>query len=64
MEMNDANIMNDNKCIICGRLYKSANLQNLTFTPKPLVDRNDCYRIYKKLLGVYGTAYIDLLSSF
>ncbi len=56
--------MRDNKCIICGRLYKTANLGNLSVTPEPLVDRNDCYRIYKKLLGVYGTAYIDLLSSF
>ncbi len=61
MERNDVNVMNDNKCIICGRVYKSANLQNLSNTSEPLVDRNDCYRIYLKLLGVYGTAYIDLL---
>lgn len=64
MNLKDANTMRDNKCIICGRLYKTANLPNLSVTPEPLVDRNDCYRIYKKLLGVYGTAYIDLLSSF
>lgn len=63
MEINDANMLN-NKCIICGRVYKTTEFDNLSTVSKPLIDRNDCYRIYKKLLGVYGTAYIDLLSSF
>ena len=54
--------MKGDKCIICGRSFNIDHFEhrsNLKFN----VDKANCYLIYKKLLGIYGIEFIELLDS-
>lgn len=51
------------KCIICGKAFSSNIFVSALEIPKMEIDNDDCYTIYKRLLAVYGTRYIELLTS-
>ena len=54
--------MKVNRCIICGKSFDSDRFEdpsNLKFN----IDKGSCYLIYKKLVGIYGIKYIELLDS-
>ena len=51
--------MKIDRCIICG---KSCDRDSFEHNPKFHIDKASCYLIYKKLLGIYGLKYIELLN--
>ena len=54
--------MKVNRCIICGKSFDIDSFEhpkNLKFN----IDKASCYLIYKKLVGIYGIKYIELLDS-
>jgi hypothetical protein len=54
--------MKDNRCIICGKSFDIECFEH-TSRLRFKIDKASCYLIYKKLLGIYGVKYIELLDS-
>ena len=50
------------RCIICGKSFAIDHFQN-TSKLEFKIDKASCYLIYKKLIGIYGIKYIELLDS-
>ncbi len=52
-----------NRCIVCGKEVRSNVFMDKKNNPYYEIDKNDCYLIYKKLLGIYGREYLEMLNS-
>jgi hypothetical protein len=63
MHMNTC-VTKEQKCIICGRICESdlhmVKINGQLFN----IDRSDCYLFYKRLLGIYGPKYLQILSRY
>ena len=57
-------VLSNSRCMICGRMHHTSVLPNLSMSPMVQNKRNDCYIIYKKLLGIYGAPFIAILNSY
>jgi hypothetical protein len=54
-------ILNDTRCMICGRMHHASVPANPSMAQNK---SNDCYIIYKKLLGIYGASFMAILNSY
>ncbi|TVP40334.1 hypothetical protein NARC_80060 [Candidatus Nitrosocosmicus arcticus] len=63
IRLSDSFELKDRKCIICGRIHERGVFANPSEMLQPQIERGFCYIIYKRLLGIYGTSYIDILNS-
>ncbi|HEX5186576.1 MAG TPA: hypothetical protein VFV86_06765 [Nitrososphaeraceae archaeon] len=60
----DSGVMNKSRCMICGRMHNT-NIREESSTPSKVhIKGDDCYTIYKKLLGIYGASFIVVLNSY
>ncbi len=53
----------DKRCMICGRIHETGVNENSSGIQQFQVEKSFCYTIYKRLLGIYGTSYVELLNS-
>jgi hypothetical protein len=57
-------VLNNARCMICGRIHHTSVPVNPSMSQMVLNKSDDCYIIYKKLLGIYGAPFIDILNSY
>ena len=54
----------EKRCIICGRIHETGVNEKSSGIQQHQVERGFCYIIYKRLLGIYGSSYVDILNSY
>lgn len=52
------------KCIICGNFYEIEEIEEKLNGFAVHIDKMDCYVFYKRLLGIYGSKYLEILSGY
>jgi len=60
----DSYVLNNTRCMICGKMHNTNVLANSSMSPKVQIKSDDCYTIYKRLLGIYGAPFIAILNSY
>ncbi len=60
----DSPVSKDTRCMICGKVHNTGVITNSLMSTKPNLPNDDCYLIYKRLLGIFGTSYISVLNSY
>jgi hypothetical protein len=60
----NTNVLNNTRCMICGRTHHSGVHANSSISQMVQDKSDDCYKIYKKLLGIYGAPFIAILNSY
>lgn len=63
IHLNNSVESKNKKCMICGKIHETGVYENSYGLQQPHVERGFCYVIYKRLLGIYGTSYVDILNS-